>query len=138
VPRLCEFYPGICLTTAEKARKNLSQGKKNLSQVKKDLSQSIWYILPKPSQTHTLQNPHIHTHYKPPSHTRTHTRTHTHARTHARARAHARTHTLQNNIKPPQYKLIGISVHPNTMVKFQSVISPLSLENLLKSHSRSA
>ena len=39
VPRLCEFYPGICLTTEEKARKNLSQGKKNLSQVKKNLSQ---------------------------------------------------------------------------------------------------
>jgi hypothetical protein len=33
------------------------------------------------SQTHTLQNPHIH------------------------ARTHAHTHTLQNNIKPPQYKL---------------------------------
>jgi hypothetical protein len=26
VPRLCELYPGICLTTEEKARKNLSQG----------------------------------------------------------------------------------------------------------------
>jgi hypothetical protein len=24
VPRLCEIYPGICLTTEEKARKNLS------------------------------------------------------------------------------------------------------------------
>ena len=35
----CEFYPGICLTTEEKARKNLSQGKKNLSQVNKNLSQ---------------------------------------------------------------------------------------------------
>jgi hypothetical protein len=32
MPRLCEFYPGICLTTEEKARKNLSQGKKILSQ----------------------------------------------------------------------------------------------------------
>jgi hypothetical protein len=68
VPRLCEFYPGICLTTEEKARKNLSQGKKNLSQVKKNLSQRTVYILPKhphitkPSQTHTLQNPHTHTH----------------------------------------------------------------------------
>ena len=41
----------------------------------------------KPSQTHTLQNPLIHTH------------------THARARARARMHTLQNNIKPPKYKL---------------------------------
>jgi len=26
VPRLCEFYSDICLTTEEKARKNLSQG----------------------------------------------------------------------------------------------------------------
>ena len=25
-PRLCEFNPGVCLTTEEKARKNLSQG----------------------------------------------------------------------------------------------------------------
>jgi hypothetical protein len=31
VPRLYEFYPGICLTTEEKTRKNLSQGKRNLS-----------------------------------------------------------------------------------------------------------
>jgi len=48
VPPLCEFYPGIYLTTEEKARKNLSrgkktlsQGKKNLSEGKKNLSQSI-------------------------------------------------------------------------------------------------
>ena len=40
VPRLCEFYPGICLKTEEKAWENLSQGKKSLSQVKKNLSQS--------------------------------------------------------------------------------------------------
>ena len=40
MPRLCEFYPGICLTTEKKARKNLSQGKKNLIQVKKNLSRS--------------------------------------------------------------------------------------------------
>jgi adenine specific DNA methylase Mod len=39
VLRLCEFYPGICLTTEEKARKNLSQGTKNLSQGKKNFSQ---------------------------------------------------------------------------------------------------
>ena len=26
MPRLCGFCPGICLTTDEKARKNLSQG----------------------------------------------------------------------------------------------------------------
>ena len=26
VPRFCEFYPGICLTTEEKTRKNLQSG----------------------------------------------------------------------------------------------------------------
>jgi len=72
VPRLYEFYPGICLTTEEKARKNLSQSKKNLSQVKKNLSQSTLYILPKTP-----------THYKTHSYT------------------HMCTHILQNNIKPP-------------------------------------
>jgi len=60
VPRLCGVYPGICLITEEKARKNLSQGKKTLSQVKKNLSQSTVYILPKhpliTKPTHTLQN----------------------------------------------------------------------------------
>jgi len=45
VPRLCEFYPGICLTTEEKAQKNLSQGKKNLR------VQYTQY-----QNTHTLQN----------------------------------------------------------------------------------
>jgi hypothetical protein len=53
VPRLCEFYPGICLTTEEKARKNLSE-------VKKNLSQSTVYLLPKdpyitkPTHAHAL------------------------------------------------------------------------------------
>jgi len=86
VPRLCEFYPGIYLTTEEKARKNLSQGKRNLSQVKKNLSQSTVYILPKTP-----------TRYKTPTNTHITKPTHTHTRTHI--------HTLQNNIKPPQYKL---------------------------------
>ena len=52
VPRLCEFYPGICLTTEEKSRKNLSQGSRRV----------LVYILPK------------HTHYK----THTYTPQHTH------------------------------------------------------------
>jgi len=30
VPRLGELYPGICLTTEEKARKNLSQGSRTI------------------------------------------------------------------------------------------------------------
>ena len=77
VPRLCEFYPGICLTTEEKARKTLSQ-------VKKNLSQSTVDILPKhphnskPSQTHTLQNPQTHTLENPHTHTRARARAHTH------------------------------------------------------------
>jgi hypothetical protein len=38
-PVFASFYPGICPTTEEKARKNLSQGQKTLSQGKKTLSQ---------------------------------------------------------------------------------------------------
>ena len=30
VPRLCDLYPGICLTTEEKARENLSQGSRRV------------------------------------------------------------------------------------------------------------
>jgi len=60
---LCEFYPGIYLTTEEKARKNLSQ-------VKKNLSQSTFYILLK------------HTHITKPSHTHITKPTHTHTRAH--------------------------------------------------------
>jgi len=30
VSRLCELYPGICLTTEKKARKNLSQGSRRV------------------------------------------------------------------------------------------------------------
>ena len=56
VKRHCKFYPGICLTTEEKALINLSQGKKNLSQVNKKLSQSAVYILSK--------HPHISKQYK--------------------------------------------------------------------------
>ena len=61
------FYPGICLTTEEKARKSLSQ-------VKKNLSQSTVYILPKHPP---ITNPHKYTHYNPPP-THTHTHKHTH------------------------------------------------------------
>jgi hypothetical protein len=92
-PSLRVFYPGICLTTAGKARKNHSQGKRNFSQGNKNLSQSTVYILPglpritKPTQTHTLQNPHKRTH----------------------------THTLTPTItkqykKPPQYSVFSVKV----------------------------
>jgi hypothetical protein len=65
-PVFCEFYPGICLTTEKKPRKNLSQGKKSFSQ-------STVYILPK-TRTHykTLTN----THMTKPTHTHTQAYTH--------------------------------------------------------------
>jgi hypothetical protein len=90
MPCICEFYPGICRTTEEKAWENFNQSKKNLSLGKKNLSQITVYILPKHTQAYTLQNPHIHT----------------------------RTHTLQNNIKPPQYKLkqTQYTIYPNETV----------------------
>jgi hypothetical protein len=66
VSRICVLYPGICLTTEEKARKNQSQGKTNLSQVNKNLRVHYTYY----QDTHTLQNRHKQTH--------THTHTHTH------------------------------------------------------------
>jgi len=31
VPRLCEVYPGVCLTTEGKTRKNLSQGSRRMT-----------------------------------------------------------------------------------------------------------
>jgi hypothetical protein len=60
VPRICELYHGICLTTEEKVRNNLSQGKKNLSQVKKK-PQSEYSVHITKTLTHykTLINMHV-------------------------------------------------------------------------------
>jgi len=46
VPRLCELNPGICLTTEEKARKNLSQGVRNCREFcrKWRLPRHFWVI----------------------------------------------------------------------------------------------
>jgi len=92
VPRLCEFYPGICLPTEEKARKNLSQCSRSVIHI-------TYY-----QNTHILQNyTHTHTYYK------------THTYTHITKHTHTHTHTLQNNIKPPQYKLkqTQYKIYPN-------------------------
>jgi hypothetical protein len=40
-PSLCEFYRGICLTTEEKTRKNLSQGSRRMPSGKEYTEQSI-------------------------------------------------------------------------------------------------
>jgi hypothetical protein len=52
VTRLCEFYPGIFLTTEEKARKNLIQGNRRV----------LVHILHTQcyQNTHTLQNYSLH------------------------------------------------------------------------------
>jgi hypothetical protein len=56
-------------------------------------------------QTHTLQNPHIHTHYK--THTYTHiiklTPTHTLQNPHIHT--HYKTNTLHNQLQQLQYKI---------------------------------
>ena len=56
VPRICEFYPGICLTTEKKAWRNLSQGSRRV----------LAYILPKHTRckTRTYTHPHITKHFK--------------------------------------------------------------------------
>jgi hypothetical protein len=59
----CEFYPGICLTTEEKARKTSVRVRKTSVKI-----QYTYY-----QNTHILQNPHTHTH--------THTHAHTHYKT---------------------------------------------------------
>jgi hypothetical protein len=58
VPPLCEFCPGICLTTEEEARKNLSRLKKTSVRLRKTsvIIQYTYY-----HNTHTLQNSHKHT-----------------------------------------------------------------------------
>jgi len=99
VSRLCEFYPGICLTTEEKSRKNLSKGKKNLSQVKKNLSQgAVLHI----TKTPTLYKTHTNTHItkRAPSRAR-------------RARAHTHTHTHITK----QYKITTVRIKTNTELK---------------------
>jgi hypothetical protein len=59
MPPLCEFYPGICLTTEEEARKTSVRLRETSVRV-----QYTYY-----QNTHTLQNPHTLTH----THTHTHT-----------------------------------------------------------------
>ena len=46
VPRLCEVYPGICLTTEEKARKILSQGSRKMPVGKQYTEQMPHFLTP--------------------------------------------------------------------------------------------
>ena len=84
VLRLCEFNPGICLTTEEKARKNLSQRSGRV----------LVYILHITKTPTQLQYPHTHT----PTLLQN-TRTHTHTHTHTLQKPH-----ITKLYKAPQYK----------------------------------
>jgi len=81
----CPVFASFTLAFALQLRKK--HGKTSVRLRKTSVRVQYTYC----QNTHTLQNPHKHTHYK--THTHTHYKTHIH------------THTLQNNIKPPQYKL---------------------------------
>jgi hypothetical protein len=95
VPSLWELYPGICLTTEEKARKNLSQGNQRDSKY-------THY-----QDTHTLQNPPIHTYTHITKQFKTTT-------------VQIKTNTVQdipkrnnhNIIKFPQYKVTVMHIAP--------------------------
>jgi len=94
VPLLCGFYPGICLTTEEKARINLSQG--------------TVYILPK--HPHITKPPHTHTHTRARARTPpTHTHTHTHERTPPHTHTHAHIHTLVHTTHTHTHTHVKIS-----------------------------
>ena len=47
MPHLCELYPGICLTTEEKAQKNLSQGSQRVPDgtMKTEYTEQLQYML---------------------------------------------------------------------------------------------
>ena len=103
VPRLCECNPGICLTTEEKARKNLSQGRRRV----------LVYILHITKTSTQLQNPNIHTHahITKPTHTHTHTlqNPYIHTSTHYKTHTHTHTHITQ------QYKTTTVQIKTNTI-----------------------
>ena len=72
MPRLCEFYPGICLTTEEKARKNLSQGRKflgwgiELEFFQLWLSASTVYATQRPGRKAVMKSDYLQRHVSPP------------------------------------------------------------------------
>jgi hypothetical protein len=59
--RLCEFYPGICLTNKKKHGKTSVRVRKTSDRLRKT---SVRVECTYYQNTHILQNPHKHTHYK--------------------------------------------------------------------------
>jgi len=116
VPRLCKFYPSICLTTEEKAWKNLSQGSRRV----------LVYILPKRThyKTHTYTHPHI---TKP---------SHPHITKQLKTTiVQVKTNTAQdipklyshNIIKHPQYKVNDTFIYKNITVTHFTSLYPQDL-----------
>ena len=130
MPRLCELYPGICLTTEEKARKNLSQGSRRL----------LVYILPKrihtyphitkPTHTHPhLTKPtHTHPHLTKPTHTHPHLTKPTHYKTHTYKPTHYETHTSTHSHITKQFKTTTVKVKTNTVQD----VPKLNSHNIIK------
>jgi hypothetical protein len=82
----CPIFAGFTLAFAVQLRKKHGKTSVRVRKISVRLRKtSVRVQYTYYQNTHTLHNPHKHTHYK------THTHTHT--------------HTLQNNIKPTQYKL---------------------------------
>jgi len=95
----CPVFESFTLAFALQLRKK--HGKTSVRLRKTSVRVQYTYY----QNTQTLQNPHQHTRCK------THTQTHTHTlqNPHTHTHTHTYTHTLQNNIKPPQYKLKQIA-----------------------------
>jgi len=116
VPRLCKFYPGICLTTEGEARKNLRQGSRRV----------LVYILPKRT--------HYETHIHKPTHYKIQTYTHPHITKQFKTNiVQVKTNTEQdipklyshNIIKPTQYKVNDTFIYKNiTVTHFTSLYPP--------------
>jgi len=101
-PVFASFILAFALQRRKKYSKTSVRVRKTSRQVKKNLSQSTVYIL---QNTHTLQNPHKHTHYK------THTYTHITKPTQTHTLQNSHKHTLQNPHKHTHYK-----THTNTHI----------------------
>jgi hypothetical protein len=99
VPRLCEFYPDICLTSEEKHEKISVRIRKTSVSVRKT-SVRVQYTFYQ--NTHTLINLHTHTH------THTHYKTHTYKHTHIKK----------------QYKTTTVQINTNTVQDIPKLNSP--------------
>ena len=115
VPRLYGLYPGICLKTEEKSRKNLSQGSRRVLVYIN--CQNAHITKPIHTHTHALQNPHLHTHPHITKQLKT-------------TIVQVKINTVQdipklyshNIIKHPQYKVNDTFIHKNiTVTHFTSL-----------------